>query len=398
MADLRFVDSDGHVLEHPTGMLDYAPDGYHDRIWHIETDSDGTEWSVMDGHRLPANFLALAGTAGMSDEERARAQRGELRYTEVRPAAYDAKARLVDMDTDGIDVSVLYPTFLLGIQSHPDVEFAAVQCAAYNNWLSDHVADSNSRLYGVAVVPQQDIERCAQEIRRVGSLPGIVGVFIRPNPSHEWRHLHDEVYNPIWQAASDAGLPIGLHPFLAADLPGACRGLRVNKLGVSAAPLPDDGGTNTDIDNVFFSQAISNPFDMMTALAFLLAGGVCERFPDLRIVALESNGGWIVPWLERLDHHREVFGWDVPNIKLDPSEYFRRQAWISFDADESTLAFTANSPLVGAERIIWASDYPHPDAKFPGVTAELRQAIEPLSSDQQRMVAGESACRLYGIS
>src|SRR5437764_10565655 len=151
---LRFVDSDGHVLEHPTGMLDYAPRGYEERIWHIETDADGAEWAVMDGKRLPANFLALAGTAGMSDEDRARAQRGELRYTEVRPAAYDAKARLVDMDTDGIDVSVLYPTFLLGIQSHRDVDFAAAQCTAYNNWLSDHVADSRGRLYGVAVVPQ----------------------------------------------------------------------------------------------------------------------------------------------------------------------------------------------------------------------------------------------------
>src|SRR5438067_6499655 len=147
------------------------------------------------------------------------------------------------MDTDGIDVSILYPTFLLGIQSHRDVGFAVAQCQAYNNWLSDHVADSGSRLYGVAVVPQQDVDECAKEIRRVGSLPGVVGVFIRPNPSHNWRHLHDAVYEPIWRAASDAGLPVGLHPFLAADLPGACIGLRVNRLGTSAMPTHgDDAG------------------------------------------------------------------------------------------------------------------------------------------------------------
>ena len=112
---------------------------------------------------------------------------------------------------------------------------------------------------------------------------------------------------------------------------------------------------------------------MMSSMAFLLAGGVCERYPELRLIFLEANGGWLVPWLERLDHHADVplFKPDVPLLKMAPSEYFRRQGWISFDADESTLAFTARSPLVGADRIIWASDYPHPDAKFPGTTDEL---------------------------
>jgi predicted TIM-barrel fold metal-dependent hydrolase len=138
---------------------------------------------------------------------------------------------------------------------------------------------------------------------------------------------------------------------------------------------------------------------MMYSMTFLICGGVLERFPELRVIFLEANGGWLVPWLERLDHHAEVelFKPDVPNLKLAPSEYFRRQCWISFDADESTLAFSANSPLVGADRIIWASDYPHPDAKFPGVTDELYEAIEPLSDEQQRQIAGHNAEVLYGI-
>lgn len=393
---LRFVDVDGHVLEHPTDMLDYAPAGYRERVWHIETDADGGEWAVMDGSRTPANGMALAGTAGMSEADRARAQRGELRYTEVRPAAYDAQARLADMTADGIEVSILYPTLLLGIHGHPDVDFATAQCQAYNGWLSDHVADSDGRLHGVAVVPQQDLSRAAAEIRRAGRLPGIVGVFLRPNPTAGWRPLHDEVYDPLWRAACDAGLPVSLHPFLDAALPGACRGMRINRLRTSALPIPSDGAA-AQIDNIFFTQALANPFDMMATLAFCLAGGVCERFPDLRLVALESGGGWIVPWLERLDHHREIFGWDVPQIRHAPSEYFRRQCWISFDPDESTLAFTASSPLVGAERIVWASDYPHPDATFPGVTTELAEAIAGLTAEQQRRIAGANAAELYGV-
>jgi predicted TIM-barrel fold metal-dependent hydrolase len=392
---LRFIDSDGHVLEHPDGMMDFAPPGYRDRVWHIETDADGTEWAVMDGRRTPANGLALAGTAGMSDEERARAQRGELRYTEIRPAAYNAKARLADMTTDGIDTSVLYPTFLLGIQSYPDVSFAVAQCQAYNDWLSDHVSQGEGRIFGVAVLPQQDIEACADEIRRVAGLAGIVGVFIRPNPSADWKPFNHAVYDPLWRAASETGLPVGLHPFLAADLPGACIGLRINRLGTSSSPVPAGGEGNPNIDNVYFTQALANPFDMMSTMAFLLAGGVCERHPDLKLVFLESNGGWIVPWLERLDHHAKIFSWDVPGLSLLPSEYFRRQCWISFDPDESTLAFSARSPLCGADRIVWASDYPHPDAKFPGVTTELNEALEGLSEREVSLITGENAAALY---
>ena len=402
-SDLSFVDSDGHVLEHPTGMLDYAPEEYRDRIWHIETDADGTEWLALgrEPQSRPTG-ASVSGTAGMSDEDCQRAMNGELRYTEVRPAAYNAKARLEDMSADDIDMSVLYPTQLLGIQSNPDIGYANAQCRAYNDWLSDHVSEGEGRLFGAALLPQQDIELSAAELRRAADLPGIVAAFIRPNPTANWKPFNHSVYDPIWQAASDTGLPLGLHPFLDSRLPGACIGMHFHQVHEHAPSFisgTEESGAGIGIDNIYFSQALSNPFDMMSSMAFLISGGVCERFPDLRLIFLEANGGWIVPWLERLDHHATVplFKPDVPNLKMEPSEYFRRQCWISFDADESTLAFTANSPLVGADRIIWASDYPHPDAKFPGVTDELYEAIEDLDDEQQRQIAAGNTIELYSL-
>ena len=229
-SELRFVDSDGHVLEHPTGMLDYAPKEYRDRIWHIETDADGTEWLMWDGVRSPANLASVSGTAGMSDEDCQRAMRGELRYTEVRPAAYNAKARLDDMHADDIDMSVLYPTQLLGIQAYKDVDFANAQCRAYNDWLSDHVSEGQGKLFGAALLPQQDIELAAAELRRAATLPGIVAAFIRPNPTADWKPFNHSVYDPIWQAACDTGLPLGLHPFLDSRLPGACIGMHFHQV------------------------------------------------------------------------------------------------------------------------------------------------------------------------
>jgi uncharacterized protein len=306
------------------------------------------------------------------------------------------------MSVDHIYQSVLYPTLLLGIQAYPDPEFAAVQCRAYNDWLSDHVQDSDGRLYGVAVIPQQDLDRAAEEIRRAAKLPGIVACMIRPNPTEDWKPFSHQVYDVLWTAASETGLPIGLHPFVDAALPGSCLGLRINYVGTSSIPIQPGGSsegmkTRANFDNVFFTQAIANPFDMMNSMAFLLAGGVCERFPELKLVFLEANGGWLVPWLERLDHHYKIFQWDVPTLKMEPSAYFRRQCWISFDPDESTLAFTARSPLCGADRIVWASDYPHPDAKYPGITDELVEAIASLTPEQQRQIAGESTVALYGL-
>ena len=80
-----------------------------------------------------------------------------------------------------------------------------------------------------------------------------------------------------------------------------------------------------------------------------------------------------------------------------PSETCTRHCWIRFDPDESALAFTASSPLVGADRIVWASDYPHPDAKFPGTTRELDQATALLSAEQRAAIAGSNTRALYGL-
>ena len=97
----------------------------------------------------------------------------------------------------------------------------------------------------------------------------------------------------------------------------------LNRLGTSAIPIQEDDDFNTD--NIFFAQMIGSPVDMMNSMTFFLAGGVCQRFPELRVIFLEANGGWIVPWLERLDHHYVSYGWDVPWLDRPPSEFFRRQ-------------------------------------------------------------------------
>jgi predicted TIM-barrel fold metal-dependent hydrolase len=406
--DTRYIDSDGHVLEPPEALQAFAPEQFHERIWHIETDDRGREWEVFDGHRYLAR--GGSGTAGFTQEETAKVWEGV--YSTVRPAGWTADLRLADLDKDGIDLSVLYPTRMLGLQGVRDVEFGQAQARAYNDWCSDHLRGGAGRLFGSGALPPmhrpQDVEGVAAEIYRVAGLPGMVSVFMRPNPAIEWRPFNDPVYDPIWRAVEETGLPIGFHPFLTTDLPGACSGLKL------ARPKNEDGSyvsleemdhieratiaeTGRFVPNILFTQALSNPFDMMSALCFITAGGVAQRFPGAKFIFLEANGGWLVSFLERLDHHAEKYSWDAPDLVLRPSEYFRRQCWISFDPDEELLQATAQSPLVGAERIIWASDYPHHDAKFPGTTQALQAALAGLGHEQRKMIAAETAMALYGI-
>ncbi len=392
---LIYIDADGHLLEPPTALIDYAPDGWKDKVWQVTRDAEGVEWLTMDDMKMEAAVMAFAAAGGFDEETRVRSHSGELGYLDLPAYCWDPGARLEALDRDDIAQSVLYPTMLLTFQSLRTLEFAEVQCRAYNDWLSDLCAKGQGRLHGVAILPHLDPERAAAEIRRVATLPHIVGVQVRPNPAMDYKQLNHDVYEPIWAAAEETGLPIGMHPLCSADLPGAIRGLQLNKLGSSDIPVQDQDDFGSD--NIFFTQAIGNPVDMMTAVTFMTAGGVLARHPDLKVVFLEANGGWIVPWLERLDHHFHMYGWDVPWLTEEPSAYFRRQCWISFDADESTLEFTARSPLVGAERIVWASDFPHPDAKHPGTTAMLAEAIAGLSHEDQQRIAGGNAADLYGL-
>lgn len=398
----RIVDADGHVLEHPTALLDYIPAKYREQCFHIVTRPDGSEWLHFQGKVSNANYLALAGTGGLSLEERMRAQRGQLKYSEVKPGAYQPAERLTEMATDNIQQAVVYPTLFLGLPGFRDLDFAEAQGDAYNRWLADYCRHAPKRLFGIAALVQSDIDRAVRMARRAKEL-GLVGVFLRPNPFAAGKFFCDPVYDPLWATLQELDLTVGFHPYLANDMPGACRDLGFDHfVAPGARPLT----ANTEeaaksglvgIQNIFFSQALSNVFDMQTTLTMLICGGTLERFPQLKVIFLEANGGWIVPWLERLDHHQEIFAWDVPQLKMQPSAYFKRQCWISFDPDESTLRFTAESPLCGADRIIWASDYPHPDAKIPGVVAELRGAMAGLSAAAQARILGLNAVELYSL-
>ena len=156
--------------------------------------------------------------------------------------------------------------------------------------------------------------------------------------------------------------------------------------------LDTDGVTNP-MEGLALRQGLTNAFDLQMAVGSFALGGICERHPELRVAFLEGTGGWIVPMLQRFDHQFEIFGSSDQSTR--PSEVFARQCMVSFDPDEVALAFTAEH--LGADKILWASDYPHPDAKIPGVVEELLDAVKPLPDESQRLILGATARAFYNL-
>ena len=137
-------------------------------------------------------------------------------------------------------------------------------------------------------------------------------------------------------------------------------------------------------------------FDQYMTLANLVYAGVLERHPRLRVAVLESGGGWIAHWMDRLDEFTESYGWQLLGLRAKPSEYFRRQCFVSFDPGEHTMA--ALAPLVGADTMIWASDFPHSDARYPGVVDELDEHTAAMTPEARAQLLGGNALRLYGVT
>jgi predicted TIM-barrel fold metal-dependent hydrolase len=363
----RVVDADGHVLE-PRVAWAELDTSIRPRI---ETDARGLDHVIVGDDDV---FVAKLGQMGTPGTDVSTGSTEPFPLELARAGASDPAARLVDMDAEGIDVAMLYPTIGLGFWGITDADAAIAVARAYNDWLAAYCAAAPERLHGAAMVPFQSPPDAVHELRRARDELGLRAAFVRPNPCLG-RSIVDDAYAPFWAAAEELGVAVGIHEGFQ---------LAVPPLGSDRTPW-----------NVLVLHAVSHTFEQMFACAQLIAEGVLERHPALRVVFLEAGGGWVPYWLSRLDHQVSSYAGYAPRMRLTPTEYFARQCWVSFELDEATLPVLA--PYVGVERIVWGSDYPHADSTFPGAVDELRTTIAPLPEAQQRRILAANAVDLYAL-
>lgn len=287
--------------------------------------------------------------------------------------------RLKDMDAMGIDIAVLFPGVgqLCGFELSI---YAADLCRAYNNWLADYCRVDSNRLKGLAMAPLHNVKEAVQEVRRAVEELGFVGVtvpyHVRGGSPDRRRTLDHPDFDPFWEECQSLDIAVSPH---------------INTL--------DRWGLNADLTPNYFSWLMFVlPIGAMLATIYVVCGGVLRKFPKLRFSFVEAGIGWAPWWLERLDHFYEApsigGNKDYPLLDRKPSEYLRsEQCFFTCEADELTLPVAVK--ILGEDRIVWASDYPHHDSEKNGV-GELK-AREDLSESAKRKILGENGLKLYKI-
>jgi predicted TIM-barrel fold metal-dependent hydrolase len=244
---------------------------------------------------------------------------------------------------------------------------------AYNNWLHDYCAGDPARLKGVAILPLQAIDLAIEEARRVVNDLGFVGVTVHCEPV-DGRLLYDAAVEPLWDEIERLGVAACLH-------------------GTSTAPGIED------VSRKFLrhpagrtlTHAISFPTQMMGAMSGLILSGVLERHPAMRTAFLEANCSWL-PWLlYRLDDQQKKYT-DSP-LSLAPSEYFKRQCFISMEVDEDLASGVIE--YMGDDHLVLSTDYPHPDSAFPKAIEEFFE--QDMLEDTRRKILWDNCARLYNL-
>jgi predicted TIM-barrel fold metal-dependent hydrolase len=351
----RVIDLDSHFIEPESMWPRYLPERFREVAPRHVTDSEGVRRLCVGGETLPP-VVRVPGRRTLAGQ----------------PGGADPVARLEAMDAEGVEAMVMYPTTGLAFAALKDLESTVVLCRAFNDWAADFCAAAPRRLLAPALVPQADVRETLAETRRAVGELGLAGIFLRPNPVG--RPVDDPAWEPLWSLLEEFDVPLGLHEG-------------------TGFPIPQLGSERSE--NFMFRHMMSHPFEHMLAMLQLIGAGVLDRHPTLRVTFVEAGCGWLPYWLERFEHHmREWSDVTIP-LPLSPTEYFRRQCFVSADPEEHASVAAVVSSL-GADNICWSTDYPHPDHEWRGMAAEFMARPE-LSDDAKRKILGENAARVYGL-
>ncbi|HXG50955.1 MAG TPA: amidohydrolase family protein [candidate division Zixibacteria bacterium] len=363
----RIMDSDMHLREPADLWEKYMEPQWRDRAPRILSSTARSSAMVMiDGKILRGYSPTYRG--GIFDASRIDREIGG-----ARARGFDAVSQLEAMDREGLDVAALYPSIGLGVLMRNEIDpgLAAAIARAYNNWLHDFCQADPKRLKGVAMISLHDVTEAVKEATRAVRDLGFVGVFARPEPLRDlpW---HSRYYDTLWSCLEELGVPIGFHSAAA--------------LG----ELPQAGDRFGD--NLLLRHVCAHPMENMLALVDVVGGGVLERHPKLKVAFLECYCGWLSFLLHRLDNAMAKGRFPTAGA-LKPSEYFKRQCWISTEHERELPMIIE---LLGDDRIVFSTDYPHGDSDFPHAVEEFLE-IDGVTAESRRRILWDNCARLYGL-
>ncbi|SVA69646.1 uncharacterized protein METZ01_LOCUS122500 [marine metagenome] len=375
----KIIDCDRHVVE-PEDLWDryleapFKHYGVKGSKFSMQTTIGGKQTSG----RLNQNFYDLGPQIVTTQQGFARDPIWRRKFKNGIIHNFDSQSYLADMDQEGVDVAVcfsgigLYATW----SNELDPDLSAAMCRAYNNWLYDFIQNDPERLKGVCLLPFQDLNLAATELRRCATELGMCGIFWRPNP-HMGRLLSDSAFDPIFSIAEAHNINVSVHEGIQRILPAFAA---------------------DRVETRFAQHATCHPMEQMGAILAMISGGVFDRFPGLTASYLESGAGWLPYWMERLDslHSNPFFSEDYHGTHK-PSVYVdRQQVFVSCEGAEGSLATI--SRVLSEDCVMWASDYPHPDAMVDspnGVNRLVRTGH--ISKDFIRKILWDNPAKCFHI-
>ena len=368
----KVLDSDIHIIEPPDLWPRYIDPAFRDRAPVGLTEDEGDLRLALAGQ--PWGRLAINADRSKRRQGRNYALNQE-RWRPYAERGWTSKVQLEAMDIEGIDVAVVYPSRGLFALTIPDMEprLAAAMARAYNDWLHEFCQENPERLLGAGMISPFDIDDAVAETRRSVRELGFKGIFLRPNPVNG-RNWHDAYYGPLWSELEALDVPLGFHEGLGAHLP----------------QVGDRFGRN-----VMLRHTVCHPGEQMLAAVSFCGGGILERHPRLRVAFLEGNASWVPFLLWRMDEHYEWLG-DVfaRDLLREPSEYFKGQCFVSVECDEEPIKGVLD--LMGVANIVFSTDFPHPDCKYPGAVVRFLEL--PLPDAAKRAILWDNCARYYGLA
>ena len=375
------IDADTHITEPPDTWTSRLPAKFQDRAPRVVPSNEyGFEtWKIGDGTApVPIGHTAVAGWP----EPFPSAPGG---FSEVPPAAHDAKARLAYMDSIGIWAMALYPNvggfgneaFLkLG---DPELMLACVR--AYNDFLMDWVEPDPRRFIPICAVPFWDPKECAKEIERCAAA-GHRGILFTGEP-HKFGQpvLGARHWDPLWRAAEETDLPVSFH-IGSGNLLEEYSPERVEAYGLTAV------NARTSV-HLFLENG--------KQVVDLLMSGVLARFPKLKVVSVESGIGFLPFLLEAADYAFESsqVRAERPEFEMMPSEYFARQVYGCYFFEEFAPKHLLDR--IGADNVLFETDYPHPICLYGNVREKIDAGLEGQTPEIRKKLLFDNAARLYRV-
>ena len=373
MSSYRVISSDNHVVEPVDLWTGRGESKFKDRLPRVERLEEG-DWWVCDGIKV---MTITPGTqTGLRFEEPEKLTK-QGRVEDVRLGGYIPEEHIKDMDIDGIDVSIVYPTTGLGLYSTPDSDLLTSMFRTYNDWVGEFCSAIPKRLKGIGMLNIDDVGVGVKELERCAKM-GLAGAMIPVAPPIG-RPYDREEYEPLWAAAQDLGVPLSMH-------------IQTNR------PGPGQEFDNLETMSATFITNVDHWVRM--SLGSIIFGGVFERYPKLQVGSVEMELSWAPHFLDRMDYtytqrtQETSAGWRFKNGAL-PSDFFHSNVFLGFQEDALGIR---DRDIIGVDNLLWGGDYPHQESTFPRSLQIIEEILADCTEEEKTKIVAGNCVRVYNLN